>query len=68
LNSLRLISPAGTDAMQSAPIVDSGETSTRWPAMFIVDAIPSALSTPRFSTRPGTVGRKAGSTTPDVLE
>ncbi len=36
--------------------------------MFIVEAMPSASPPPKFSMRPGTVGRKAGSTTPDVLE
>ena len=36
--------------------------------MFIVDAIDSALPPPSFSMSPGTVGRNAGSTTPDVLE
>ncbi len=36
--------------------------------MFIVEAMPSALPPPRFSMRPGTVGRNAGKTTPEVLE
>ena len=33
------------------PIVDSGDTSTRWPAMFIVDAMPSASPPPRRARR-----------------
>ena len=36
--------------------------------MFIVDAIANGLPPPKFSTIPGTVGRNAGNTTPDVLE
>ena len=35
--------------------------------MFIEVAIASALAPPSSSTRPGTVGRNAGRTTPDVL-
>ena len=45
-----------------APIVDSGDTSTKCPATFIVEAIASALPPPSFSMSPGTVGRNAGST------
>ena len=53
--------------MQSAPSVDSGDTSTRCPPMFIDMAIPSALAPGSCEARPGTIGRNAGSTTPDVL-
>ena len=52
--------------MQSAPMVESGDKSTRCPPTYIDAAIDSG-STPRRSARPGTVGRNAGSTTPDVL-
>ena len=63
----RLSAPTGADAMHRAPIVDSGETSTRWEPMFIDIAIPIGSAPPRRSARPGTIGRKAGRTTPDVL-
>jgi hypothetical protein len=66
LNRLRL-SSTGEPATHSAPIVERGETSTRWPPMFIADAIASGLAPPNCSARPGTIGRKAGKTTPEVL-
>ncbi len=53
--------------MQSAPIVESGDTSTRWPPTLIADAIATGSPPPSRSIRPGTVGRNAGSTTPEVL-
>ena len=61
------MSAAPALAMQSAPIVESGETSTRWPPMFIDIAMPTALAPGSCAARPGTSGRNAGSTTPDVL-
>jgi hypothetical protein len=68
LNNNRLASPAGIEAMHSAPMVDSGETSTKCPAMFIVSASPNPEANPSFATSPGTNGKNAGSTTPEVLE
>ncbi len=53
--------------MQSAPIVESGETSTKWDPTFIDEAIASASPPPSLSISPGTVGKNAGRTTPDVL-
>ena len=52
--------------MHNAPMVESGETSTRCPPMFIEVAIAIG-SAPSRAAKPGTVGRNAGSTTPDVL-
>ena len=48
-------------------MVESGETSTRWPPIKIDEAIASGLPPPSLATRPGTLGRNAGNTTPDVL-
>ena len=53
--------------MHSAPSVESGDTSTRCPPTFMEDAMASGATPPSCSERPGTVGRKAGSTTPEVL-
>ena len=53
--------------MQSAPIVESGETSTRCDPTFIENAMETGSAPPSLWARPGTVGRNAGSTTPDVL-
>src|ERR1051325_8190753 len=66
LNSFLASTSFGSAAMQSAPIVESGERSTRCPPTYIDAAIESG-SAPRRCARPGTVGRNAGSTTPDVL-
>ena len=52
---------------ESAPIVESGETSTRWPPIKIDEAIASGLPPPSLATRPGTLGNRAGKTTPEVL-
>ena len=69
LNGRRLAaSPAGIPAMHSAPIVDSGDTSTRCPAMFIVDAMPSALPPPSFSISPRPRRQERRQHDPDVLE
>src|SRR5690606_38766032 len=54
-------------ATHSAPMVDSGEASTRWPPMFMAMAIASALEPGSAAASPGTIGRNAGRTTPDVL-
>src|SRR5262245_6746353 len=59
--------PAGTPARQRAPVVESGDKSTRCEPRFIADATAIGSSPPSRSTMPGTVGRNAGSTTPDVL-
>ena len=58
---------AATPARHSAPIVESGDTSTRCPPMFIDVAMAIALAPGSAAARPGTIGRNAGSTTPDVL-
>ena len=62
-----LVSPAPAPAMHSAPIVESGDTSTRWPPTFIDIAIPIALAPGSWAASPGTIGRNAGRTTPEVL-
>src|SRR4029453_14201658 len=59
LNSARVSSEAGAAAMHNAPIVESGETSTRWPPTFIDVAIASG-ATPFCEANPGTIGRNAG--------
>ena len=51
----------------SAPRVERAETSTRCVPTFIDEAMASGATPPTCSARPGTVGRNAGSTTPDVL-
>ena len=66
LNGMARAAATATDK-PGAPIVDRGETSTRWPPTFMADAIPSGLAPPSCSARPGTIGRKAGRTTPEVL-
>ena len=50
-----------------APVVESGETSTRCAPTINYQATGSTSPPPSRATRPGTVGRNAGSTTPDVL-
>ena len=45
----------------------SGLDVATWPPTFIADAMPSGLAPPSCSARPGTIGRNAGKTTPDVL-
>ena len=54
-------------ARHIAPVVESGDMSTRCAPTFIDVAIANGSPPPRRATRPGMVGRKAGSTTPDVL-
>src|SRR5829696_2081134 len=66
LNSVRL-SSTGAPARHSAPMVESGDTSTRWPPMFMDEAMARALAPGRAAASPGTMGRNAGSTTPEVL-
>src|SRR5437660_10560732 len=65
-SSLRSVA-GGADAMHNAPIVESGDESTRWPPTMIDRAILSGSAPPSCSTSLGTIGRKAGRTTPDVL-
>ena len=48
-------------------MVESGETSTRCPPTFIDIAIATAFAPPSCCASVGTIGRNAGSTTPDVL-
>src|SRR5688572_30366619 len=50
----------GNAAMQSAPMVDSGDTSTIAAPTLMLSAISSGLPPPSFSTSPGTAGRNAG--------
>src|SRR3954468_9202736 len=67
LKSIRESSVGGNAARHNAPMVERGDTSTRCPPTLIEDAIAMASAPPSRATSPGTVGRKAGSTTPDVL-
>src|SRR5262245_15265806 len=53
-------------ARHIAPVVESGDMSTRCAPTFIDEATLNG-SPPRRATSPGTVGRNAGSTTADVL-
>ena len=53
-------------AIQTAPVVESGDMSTRCAATFI-DVATLSGSPPTSMTSLGTVGRNAGSTTLDVL-
>src|SRR5262245_56178577 len=64
---MRRSSVAGALATQIAPMVQGGAPSTRWPATTIDQEIASGSPPPSLSTNPGTVGKKAGNTTPDVL-
>ena len=43
----------GADAMHSAPMVESGDTSTRWPPMFIELAIANGFAPPSCCGEPG---------------
>ena len=54
--------------MHNAPIVESGETSTRVAPTVLDIAVRNVLPAPSFATSSGTTGRNAGNTTPDVLE
>ena len=54
-------------ARHIAPVVESGDMSTRCAPTFIDEATLNG-SPPRRATSPGTVGRNAGSTTADVLD
>jgi hypothetical protein len=56
-----------TAATQSAPSVEKGETSTSDDPTLIDSAAASGSPPPTSRTRPGTVGRKAARTTPEVL-
>ena len=67
LKTLRTFSAGRDAAMQSAPVVESGDRSTRCAPMFIDAAIATGSPPPSRSIRPGIVGRNAGSTTPEVL-
>ena len=67
LNRARTSVGGGVAARNSAPTVDSDDRSTRLAPTFIDHAIGSGESPPRRSAIPGTIGRNAGSTTPDVL-
>jgi hypothetical protein len=58
---------SGTAATQSAPMVDKGETSTTDAPTFRLSATASGSPPPTLDTRPGTMGKNVGSTTPDVL-
>src|SRR5262245_15305262 len=53
-------------ARHIAPVVESGDMSTRCAPTFIDEATLNG-SPPRRATSPGTVGRNAGRTTADVL-
>ena len=54
--------------MQSAPSVDRGDTSTMAEPMLMEMAKARASVPGRRAAMPGTIGRKAGSTTDEVLE
>src|SRR5262245_51246362 len=56
-----------TAATHSAPSVESGDTSTSADPTLMLSATASGSPPPSCSTSFGAVGRKAGSTTPDVL-
>jgi hypothetical protein len=63
--------PAGSpsskaEAMHRAPTVERGEESTRWPVTTTEQAMANG-SPPPSAINFGTIGRSAGSTTPDVL-
>ena len=59
--------PAAAPAMNSAPTVESDDRSTRLAPTLIAHAIGSGWIPPMRCASSGTIGRKAGSTTPDVL-
>src|SRR5688572_9487748 len=67
LKSARVSLPAGAPARKRAPTVDSDERSTRLAPMFIDQAIGSGGRLPTRCANSGTIGRKAGNTTPEVL-
>src|SRR5688572_23449787 len=67
LNRARVSVPGGAAARQSAPSVESGETSTRCPPMIIDETSASGSPPPICSINFGIVGSSAGSTTPMVL-
>src|SRR6188474_1420754 len=67
LKSARVLLPGGAPARKSAPTVESDDRSTRLAPMFIDHAIGSGGRLPTRWARSGTIGRNAGSTTPDVL-
>src|SRR5690606_8183890 len=52
--------PSGSAAMQSAPSVDSGDTSTSAAPTLMLSAMPSGSPPPSFSTMEGMDGRKVG--------
>src|SRR6185369_9085092 len=66
LNRARASSPEGIAAMHRAPIVESGETSTTAAPTLMLMATCSGSPPPSFATTPGTAGRNAGYTTPEV--
>src|SRR5688572_10346242 len=66
-NNVRASAGSDTAATHSAPNVDNGDTSTMAAPTLMLSATASGSPPPTFSTRPGTVGRNAGSTTPAVL-
>src|SRR3954447_1856766 len=66
-NSVRASAGSVTVATHRAPSVDSGDTSTSAEPTLMLRATASGSPPPTFWTRPGTAGRKVGSTTPDVL-
>ena len=59
LNRALVSSDADAAAMQSAPIVESGETSTRCPPTFIDVAIANGATPPICADSPGAIGRNA---------
>src|SRR5207249_844907 len=67
LNKAFRSSEAAAFAMQSAPSVESGETSTRCAPTLTDHAIAMALPPPIFWISPGIVGMNAGITTPEEL-
>src|SRR6187401_3867890 len=66
-NSTRAAVWSATAATQSAPSVDSGETSTIDEPTLMLSATASGSPPPTRSTSALMVGRNAGRTTPDVL-
>ena len=63
----RTLVPGAAAARNNAPVVESDERSTRLAPTFIENAMRRGSSPPSRSARSGTIGRNAGSTTPDVL-
>src|SRR5688572_5383195 len=66
-NSVRASCGSATAATHSAPSVDRGETSTIDDPTLMLSATAIGSPPPTCATTAGTVGRNAGSTTPDVL-